>query len=184
MLGDEVIQRYVVQFGKRNEHGNVGQAFAALPFGDGFIRIIEFFGDLQLRHVRRLTAVYQVERHNALKIPHRLLLRPDVRRRALPRPPSVCRPERAASRFPPERAASRFPPERADHACSAGAASEIFHRNARWARPVKAARKNYPRAAPCGNGKEFLRNAAAPIGRFFLIIQDFRRKSNQNSGKF
>ena len=175
MLGDEVIQRYVVQFGKRNEHGNVGQAFAALPFGDGFIRIIEFFGDLQLRHVRRLTAVYQVERHNALKIPHRLLLRPDVRRRALPRPPSVRRPERAAS---------RFPPECADPACSAGAASEIFRRNARRARPVKAARKNYPRAAPCGNGKEFLRNAAAPIGRFFLIIQDFRRKSNQNSGKF
>ena len=68
--GDEIVERHPVQFGKRFEHAKVGKPFAPLPFGDGFIRIIEFFGDLELGHARRLAAPHEILRERGFPIIH------------------------------------------------------------------------------------------------------------------
>ena len=68
--GDEIVERHPVQFGKRFEHAKVGKPFAPLPFGDGFIRIIEFFGDLELGHARRLAAPHEILRERGFPIVH------------------------------------------------------------------------------------------------------------------
>ena len=44
----ERIDRHAVQIGQAAQHQKVGHAVAALPFGNGFIRIIQLFGKLRL----------------------------------------------------------------------------------------------------------------------------------------
>ena len=51
LFSQKVVNRYAEQFRKHDENKNIGNTVRSLPFGDGFIRIVDFFGKLRLGKV-------------------------------------------------------------------------------------------------------------------------------------
>lgn len=51
LFSQKVVNRYAEQFRKHDKNKNIGNTVRSLPFGDGFIRIVDFFGKLRLGKV-------------------------------------------------------------------------------------------------------------------------------------
>ena len=67
---DKVIQRNAEQLGDLDQDRDVGGGLCPLPLGDGLVRIIQFFCQLQLRHAVCLTKLGYVLGNDAFDIFH------------------------------------------------------------------------------------------------------------------
>ena len=60
MLAHQIVHRDVEQIGKLHQDTHIRNTVALLPFGDRLVRIVDLFGQLELRHIRHAPQAHDV----------------------------------------------------------------------------------------------------------------------------
>ena len=67
---EQVVHIHTEDIGDLHQHEHIGGHIAPLPFGDGFVRVVQFFPQLRLRHTGGQTQPDEIAGNGGLAFVH------------------------------------------------------------------------------------------------------------------